>query len=540
MKWRDIERAKGILAQEEGFVQKDWGGRLPVALAYANTYRLGMSNLALHTLYNLLNQLGQVVCERVFWTQRPSEPIMTLESQRNVLDAAVLAVSLSFELDYLNLASMLHRAEVPLLASERDETYPLILAGGPAVTANPEPLSEICDAFVIGEAEEILEPLTTLLWEMLDAPRSQVLDALAQLSGVYVPGRSELPVRRLWVPDLNAYPTQTVIRTPNTEFGDMHLVEVSRGCPHGCRFCLAGHTYRPPRERSLESLLEQAREAAPHRERIGLVGAAISDYTRIDELVGELLGMGLRISVSSLRVRPLPTNLVAALAKSGVRTLTVAPEAGCERLRRVIKKGIEEEDILAAAELAEEHRFPALKLYFMIGLPGEVRDDVSAIADLVHAVKARFSGEISINATPLVPKAHTPFQWAGMAAPEDLKARIALLQEDLRPHRVQVNAGSVPWARVQGVLSRGDHRVGQALIDMRGRTSLKAWGRALSSLGLDEEMYLRERALGESLPWQVVDMGVTPTYLRREHQRAISALDVENPSVQPDSQGSRP
>lgn len=198
MKWEIVAQARRILAKEQGYVLKDWGGKLPVALAYANTYRVGMSSLGLHTVYRLFNELPYVVCERVFWPggAQADEPLITLESQQDILDCALLAFSLSFELDYFHMVSMLHQARIPLFSQERDETYPLVLAGGPAVTANPEPLAAICDAFVIGEAEEIIEPLADLLWNNLSAKRADVLDALARLPGVYVPGRSALPVRR--------------------------------------------------------------------------------------------------------------------------------------------------------------------------------------------------------------------------------------------------------------------------------------------------------------------------------------------------------
>jgi radical SAM superfamily enzyme YgiQ (UPF0313 family) len=528
VKWRDIENARRILARERGYTLTDWGGRLPIALAYANTYRLGMSNLALHTLYRLFNLQPHVVCERVFWSPRSSDPVMTLEGQRDVMDAAVLAVSLSFELDYINLVGMLKRARIPLLSAERDETYPLVLAGGPAVSANPQPPAEICDAFVIGEAEEIVGPLTDLLWEMIDAPRDELLNALAGLDGVYVPGRSALPVRRLAVLDLDAYPTHTVIQTPDTEFGDMFLMEVSRGCARGCRFCLAGQIYRPLRERSLDNLLGQAESARREHDRIGLVGAAISDYSRISDLVRGLREMDLRISVSSLRVDPLPHDLIAALAASSVRTLTIAPEAGCERLRQAVRKGVTEPQVLAAVDLAQAHRFPALKLYFMIGLPGETRDDVQAIADLTRDAAARFSGEIAINATPFVPKAHTPLQWAAMDSTESLEQKTELLQEALRPDRVQVRAEGAEWARVQGVLARGDARVGRALVEMAGRTSLRAWRKALQRAGLNEGEYLSARTPGDPLPWHVVDSGATAAHLLRERDRAQAALDLSN------------
>jgi radical SAM superfamily enzyme YgiQ (UPF0313 family) len=321
---------------------------------------------------------------------------------------------------------------------------------------------------------------------------------------------------------LDAYPTTTTVFTPDTEFGDMFLMEISRGCGRGCRFCLAGYTYRPPRERSLPVLLAQAKEGLRYRQRIGLVGAAISDYAQIDELVAELRALNAKISVSSLRIKPLSERLVAALVESGTHTLTLAPEAGSDRLRDSINKGIVEEDILAAAELAQRCHFPALKLYFMIGLPGETSEDIAALLALVQRISQRFTGELSVNIGPFVPKAHTPFQWAAMAAPEDLEERLALLREGMHKLAVEFKAEGAPWSRVQGVLARGDRRLGDALADLADRVNPRLWQRALEAHGLSEAEFLRARDLTEPLPWDVVDMRVSQRYLRAECARAAS------------------
>jgi radical SAM superfamily enzyme YgiQ (UPF0313 family) len=521
MQWRRIEKARRILAAEAGTVRKDWGGRLPVALVYANTYRVGMGSLALHTLYRLFNDREDVVCERVFWEGRgqAGEAPISLESQRPLGDFAALAFSLSFELDYLNAVQMLKDARLPLLAQERDASHPLLVAGGPAIYANPEPLALIFDAFAIGEGEVIIPPLTDALWEAWRSAPHTALSALAAVPGMYVPALDNGPVRRQWLRDLDAHPATTQIYAAGVEFGDRVLIEVARGCGRGCRFCLAGYGYRPPRELRPATVLQAIRPGLQHRDKVGLVGAAISDYSCIDELATELRRMGVRLSVSSLRADSISEPLLRALAESNTQTLTIAPEAGSWRLRRAINKPQADEQIMAAVELAARYNFPQLKLYFMVGQPGEEMEDVEAIVKAALEARRVFSRSMVVNATPYVPKAHTAFQWAAMAPPELLEERIRYLERQLAPQRIKVRYDSPAWAAVEGILARGDRRLGHALARVK-RASLAGWRRALREAGLDQGEYLRQREPDEPLPWATVDMGVESSYLRREWQKA--------------------
>lgn len=501
MTWQAVRRAREVLAAEQGTIVKDWGGRLPVALIYPNSYYVGMSSLGFQSLYRLFNDRADIVAERVFWAAQGAP--LSLETQQPLADFRVLAVSLSFELDLLHLIELLGRAGLPPLVRERDEDAPLILAGGPTASANPELLAPLVDAVFVGEVESELPRLAETLVLTAGAPRQERCRALASLPGLFVPDEGPRPVQRIWLADLDAHPTHTQVVTADTEFGDMYLIEIARGCPHGCRFCLAGRLYHPMRQRSVSVILAQAREGLRYRPTIGLVAAAVSDYAGIDNLIDGLRSLGARVAVSSLRVDLLSESLLQALAESGTQTLTIAPEAGSERLRRTIAKGIRHEHILAAAERAQAHGFRQLKLYFMVGLPGETDQDVAAIVDLVGEIRAHFRRHITLHVTPFVPKPHTPFAREPMAPEALLKRRTRHLSQELRSHGIALRSEGSAWARVQGVLARGDQRLGEALAQLPAPT-LAGWRHMLQKARLDEEDYLRERAAGELLPWDVV------------------------------------
>lgn len=516
------------LSRERGTVIKDWGGRIPVALIYPNRYYVGMSNLGFQTIYALLNSDNRIVCERFFWERDSGEPL-SLESQRPLGDFALLAFSVSYELDYFNIVALLKAAGIPLLAAERDDSHPLLVAGGPCATANPQPIAPFFDCFGIGEAEAILPPLVDVVSDGGAGENRAVLQALSLLPGVYVPTlHSTSTVTRQWVRDIDGFATTSAILTPDTELGRMFLVEVTRGCKWGCRFCLAGYLFRPFRYRSLDNLLVQAQRGLTQETTLGLLGASPSDHPQIDELVSRLRKMGAGLSVSSLRIRPLSSTLLRGLAESGTRAVALAPEAGSERLRRVINKGIAEADILAAADAAAQHHLKRLRLYFMVGLPTETDDDVREAARLVLSLKecvdrGQPGTRISMTVEPFVPKAGTPFQWLPMASAETLRHRLSLLRRSLKPQGIEVTSESVNWMIVQGVLSRGDARLAQPLATTDGR-SLSSWRRAMEQCSLDAQHYVnRHIPLDEKLPWSNLDSGVAATYLKGEYEKACRA-----------------
>ncbi len=535
MGWDEVKKARQRLSREQGTIIKDWGGRIPIALIYPNSYYVGMSNLGLHAIYSLLNSYSHVVCERVFWEKDnsvPRLPALSLESQRPLSDFSVIAFSVTYELDYFNVVHVLKASGIPLYAADRDEGHPLLIAGGACITSNPLPLSPFFDCLCIGDAEPILPAMMPVLAEGIGGRRSDLLKALASLPGVYVPlFSSGAPVVRQWAVDLDDLPVASAILTPDTELGDLYLIEVERGCNWGCRFCLVGNAYSPVRFRSLDGLLEQARRGLEYRRRIGLVGPAVTSHPQIEELLVKLRRMGAGLSISSLRIKPLSRAILGELAKGGVKTVTLAPEAGSQRLRQIINKGISEDDILEAVDKVAEQGIKQVKLYFMVGLPSETDSDIEEIVRLAAGGKdildKRGAGcRISLNIAPFVPKAGTPFQWLPMAPVRTLDYRLSLLKNSLQSQGIKIKCESPAWSQVQGVLARGDTGLAGVLAGME-QVSLSGWRRAVDKCSLDVDYYAHRRwGKADKLPWAIIDSGTGLEKLELERDKAVSQTAI--------------
>ena len=555
MDWELKQELRQQLSEEQGYYRYPPGTRTKFALAYPNSYFLGMSNLGLHIIYKLLNERDDTACERVFLPERKKiqqyentrTPIMSVESQLPLYDFALIGFVLSFEMDYFNLVKILELGKVKLRCSDRGEKDPIVMAGGPCATFNPEPLSQVVDVFIIGEGEVIMPALMDAYHgaRAEGLSRQEILLRLAQVPGVYVPslyehhydekGRlqeiealSGAPekISRQWVQNLDEHPAHTVVVTDNTEF-NFYLIETARGCGRHCRFCMAGYCFRRPRNRSLEVINREVQEALQYRKRIGLMGAAISDYPEIDELCRDILGEGLSMSVASFRADSVTEELVTSLAQSGLKTLTIAPEAGSVRMRAVINKGIEEKHIFNTVKLGLKAGIRNFKLYIMIGLPFEQDEDIEAIIDLSNRVKDYMEAEgskgtLTLSVNPFIPKPFTPFQWMPMADKKEVEQKLRHLDKSLRKRKhIVVNVESPKEAYVQGVLARGGRRIGEALLRACELGGSKAFKRALKELGIRAEAELyRQRDEEEIFPWERLDMGFRREYLYQELKRA--------------------
>lgn len=558
MSWTLKKKARALLAQEEGTIRKDWGGRIAVALVYPNTYAVGMSNLGFQTIYWHLNQLPDVVCERVFLPDpedseefaRTGGRPFSLESLRPLGDFHLIGFSITYEGDYINALRLLRLASIPLRASDRRAQDPLVLMGGVCAFSNPEPIAPFMDFVVVGEGEEIVGELIAAFREG-PSDREAFLDRLAAIPGVYVPSRYDarydadgslagvLPrdgapavVVKRRLSDVNRFETISLVKSPKAEYGHMALLEVGKGCGRGCRFCLEGQVYRPVRHRSVEALRETVTRIAGESKRIGLVGACVSDYPWIGDLLRVIEETGLEISISSLRADSLTDGLVASLARGGHRTLTVAPEAGTERLRRAIRKAISDEQLYAACDLVRGHGIPNLKCYFMIGQPTETPEDVEAVPDLACRMLERLRvpdragrpfGRLTLSISSFVPKPWTPFQWAPFDGVESLQAKLEVIKRGVRRFpNVRVLHENPREAALQALLARGDRRVADFLAlaaELDGD-----WRRALREWDGDPGFFTtRVRPIDERLPWDHFDVGVKKSGLVREWERAQAA-----------------
>ena len=562
MSWNLKAKADRLLAQEEGTTRKDWGGRVAFALVYPNSYAVGMSNLGFQTIYRHLNALRDVVCERVFLPdpedmgeyQRTRTEPFSLESKRPLREFDLVGFSVTYEGDYVNVVRLLRMAAIPARAEARQPQDPIVLMGGVCAFANPEPVAPFMDFVVVGEGEEIVAELVAAYRATFgsvrpgERRRADLWARLETVPGVYLPQRYDVAyaadgtpagimprgaapavVRKRRLQDVDGFRTVSQLRTPNAEYGHLALLEVGKGCGRGCRFCLEGEIYRPVRHRSLDALRETVRELRKDTTRVGLVGACVSDYPWIGGLMKVLEEEGLEVSISSIRADSVTEELVAALKRGGHRTLTVAPEAGTERLRRVIRKNITDDQLYETCELIRRHGIPNLKCYFMIGQPTETQADVEAIPDLAARFLERLRhpapdgapfGRLTLSISSFVPKPWTPFQWAPFDGVSRLEAKLRTIKAGVRRlSGVRVLHENPREAYLQALLARGDRRIADvveraAALDGDWRTAIREWP------GDPDHYTLRERRLDEVFPWDHLDVGVKKAGLVREWERA--------------------
>ncbi len=574
-----VDKPTRYLAGEYNSAPKDWAGlAATMVLLFPDLYEIGMSHLGMRVLYEAVNRRPEYAFERCFAPAADMEellrerhiPLFSWENYHAVRDFDVVGVTLQYEMSFTNILNMLELAEIPLLAAERpDWAYPLVVAGGPCAY-NPEPLCDFFDLFIIGEGEEVELELLDLYaaCRAENIGKDEFLRRACQIPGIYVPAfyRPEYDaagrlaavtpapfapprVKKRIIKDMDAVPFPECQIVPFAEIvHDRAVIEVMRGCNRGCRFCQAGIIYRPVREKSQRTLAAQAAAALASTgyDELGLVSLSTADYSRVEPLLDQLLAehaaAGVSVSLPSLRVDAVSVGLAERIQTVRRSGLTLAPEAGTQRLRDVINKGVREEDIFAAAEAALAAGWTSFKLYFMAGLPYETDDDLLGIAALARqllALGAAAHGKRRLNITVsvafFVPKCDTPFQWFGQNSREELARKRELLYQAFRSIRgAKLNCHDIELSFLEGVFSRGDRRLGRVLLaahqlgckfdSWHEHFDYAAWLRAFELCGIDPAAYAgREFAAADTLPWDHIDCGVDKRWLWREWQKAAAA-----------------
>ncbi|NLY78021.1 MAG: TIGR03960 family B12-binding radical SAM protein [Tissierellia bacterium] len=583
---KKVEKPARYIGMEKNSIQKNLDQvKVKFAFAFPDVYDVGMSHLGLHILYNLLNSQEDIACERVFapWVDMEEQmvkeniPLYTLENKEPIDTFDFVGFTLQYEMSYTNVINMLHLGNIPILSKDRKDSDPLIIAGGPCVY-NPEPMADIFDFFVLGEGEEIILEILQKYKEHKEKGYSRIefLKEIARIEGIYVPQFYEVHYKEdntidRMIPLVEGVPikiNKRIIKNLNETYYPEKLIipfidivhdriplEIFRGCTRGCRFCQAGMIYRPIREKNVDTLLNTAQKLVENTgyEDISLTSLSSCDYSQLQLLVTELMKRyeekNIGVSLPSLRLDSFSLGILKEIEKVRKTGLTFAPEAGSQRLRDVINKGVTEEDLERAVTFAFNEGYSTIKLYFMIGLPTETEEDLLGIKNLGYKVKDIFFSmpkekrrgnlKVTLSASCFVPKAFTPFQWVGQNSIEEFNDKINFLRSEIKDRKVTFNYHDPKLSYLEAVLARGDRRLSQGLIrawekgcKFDGWSELfyfEKWMEAFEETGIDGDFYaLRQRSFEELLPWDFIDIGVTKEFLVNEYKKAAEGKLTED------------